>query len=152
MLDGNDREYSVAFAGADDYGGTSHRGCRMDESVASVDSTAVPVRVPRNYCWIPTMDLEVGMVLARPVLSGTGMHASLHLAVGVQVTASTLAQLINKGIECVAVEVNSPPAPEIFAASVDRYEARLREIFGPDPDPHCQALLDALIADGPCSC
>jgi hypothetical protein len=92
------------------------------------------------------------MVLARPVLGGTGMHAALHLAAGSPVTAGTIAQLINKGIECVAVIQDNLPDAAAYAETVDRYEKRLREIFGPDPDPSCRALLAAMIADGPCAC
>lgn len=104
------------------------------------------------HVWIPTMDLEVGMVLAKPVLTGTGMHASLHLAAGTPVTAGTIAQLVNKGIECVAVTQHAPPEPDISIQEARCYEARLQEIFGPDPDPHCRALRDALLADGPSLC
>ena len=116
------------------------------------DAPAAIVRLPRGYCWMPIINVEVGQVLAKPLLSGTGMHASLHLAAGFQLTASTIAQLINKGIECVAVVQETPPDAEAYAAIVRQYESRLQEIFGPDPDPNCRALLDALLEDGPCQC
>lgn len=108
--------------------------------------------VPRDYCWVPTIDLEAGEVIARPVFGRSGQQLSLHLAVGTPVTASTIGQLINKGVECVAV-VRPPPADDAaYAERVRQYEARLGEIFGNEPDERCAPLLAALLADGPCAC
>lgn len=108
-------------------------------------------RPPRGYCWLPTMKLEPGMVIARPVFGGSGINAAIHLPIDTVVTASTIAQLINKGVEAIAV-VQSPQDEEVRAAQVDLYESRLHEIFGPAPDEHCRPLLEALLADGPCQC
>lgn len=106
-------------------------------------------RPPRGYCWMPTLALAPGMVVARPVLGGAGVHAAIHLAPGSEITANTISQLINKGIECVAV-IQAPTEDEAaHAAAVRQYEERLHEIFGPDPDQNCRPLLDALLADGP---
>lgn len=106
----------------------------------------------RAYRWIPTMGLEPGMVLARPVFAGPGKRIILHLAEGSIVTANTIAQLMNKNVECVAVLRDSPLDEAAYEELVRQYEARLREIFGPTPSESCQALLDALIADGPSLC
>lgn len=103
----------------------------------------------RGYRWRATMDLAPGMVIARPVVGTTGSRATMHLAIGSVITADTLAQLVNKGVECVAVLDDQPPNPEIYADSVLRYEARLREIFEPVPDETCRPLFDALIKNGP---
>ena len=89
------------------------------------------------------------MVIARPVLGLSGMRATILLAVGSIITASTIAQLINKAVECVAVRQDSPPDQGSYAKRVRQYESRLHEIFGPDPDENCRPLLEALIADGP---
>jgi len=110
--------------------------------------TPIEVLPPRNYCWIPTMELEPGMVLARPVLAGSGINSVIHLPVGSEITGNTIAQLVNKGVECVAVQ-KAPPEGEEYGVVVAKYEARLHEIFGPDPDESCRPLLDALIAYGP---
>lgn len=108
--------------------------------------------VPRGYCWIPIADVAPGMVIARPVYGGAGHQVTLHLAVGSSITSNTIAQLINKGVECVAVQQDNPPDAATYAALVAQHEARLHAIFGPTPDAHCQPLLAALIADGPCLC
>ena len=109
------------------------------------------VRPPRGYCWMPTMALLPGMVIARPVFGGSGVNSVMQLAVGSEITANTIAQLVNKGVECVAVNQAGPDAAT-HAAAVSQYEARLLEIFGPNPDQHCRPLLDALLTDGPCEC
>ena len=101
------------------------------------------------YHWIPIMDLEPGRVLARPVLVGSGAHPAFYLAPGNAIAASTIAQLINKGVDCVAVLREPPPDLTIYAEQVTQYESRLAEIFGEHPDENCQALLSALLADGP---
>lgn len=107
---------------------------------------------PRGYSWRATMDLEPGMVIARPVVGTSGSRATMHLAIGSVITADTLAQLVNKGVECVAILDDHPPDPEAYAGIVLRYEARLREIFEPEPDQTCRPLFDALIKNGPLEC
>jgi len=107
---------------------------------------------PRGYCWLPTLKLEAGMVIARPVVGATGSRVTMHLAVGGRITANTIAQLANKGVECVAVVDENPPEPEVYADIVRRYEARLHEIFGPEPSESCRDLLETLIEYGPCQC
>lgn len=109
-------------------------------------------RAPRDYCWLPTAKLKPGMVIARPLFASSGMKATIHLAVGSAITAGTIDQIINKGVECVAVRQDSPPDAAAFADRVNRYESRLEEIFGPAPDENCRPLRDALLADGPCPC
>lgn len=98
------------------------------------------------------MELEPGMVIARPVFGGPGNQLTIHLAIGSTITANTIEQLINKGVECIAVLQNAPPDEAAYANIVGQYESRLHEIFGPDPDENCRSLLDALLADGPCQC
>lgn len=98
------------------------------------------------------MDLQPGMVIARPVFGGSGIQMTIHLAIGSSITSSTIAQLINKGVECVAVMEDTPPDAATYTGIVAQYEARLHEIFGPAPDENCRPLLDALLADGPCQC
>lgn len=107
---------------------------------------------PRGYSWLATMDLQPGMVIARPVVGTSGSRATMHLAIGSVITADTLAQLVNKGVECVAILDDHPPDPETYAGVVLRYEARLRQIFEPQPDDTCRPLFDALINNGPLEC
>lgn len=111
---------------------------------------------PCDHRWLPTMELEPGMVIARPIYGGAGSHGSSHaairLSVGSAITGSTIAQLINKGIECVAVVQESPLDEGEYAAHVSQYVARLHEIFGEVPAESCRALLDALITAGPGTC
>ena len=114
-----------------------------------ISNSEVVTRSPRSYCWTPTMNLEPGMVIARPVFGGPGIQVTIHLAVDSVLTASTIEQLVNKGVECVAVVQHSEPDDAAYADSVRLYEARLHEIFGPEPDENCRPLLDALLADGP---
>ena len=89
------------------------------------------------------------MVIARPVFGGPGIQVTIHLAIGSTITASTIAQLVNKGVECVAVLQDTQPDAAISASLVRQYESRLHQVFGPDPDENCRPLLDALLADGP---
>lgn len=106
-------------------------------------------RRPRSYCWIPVASLEPGMVLAKPLSGGVGRVATIFLAAGSRVTASIIAQIINKGVESVAVQRKARQNEDAYAAHVAEYEARLHEIFGDSPDDDCRALLDALLAEGP---
>lgn len=117
-----------------------------------MQNDVTPARTPRGYCWIPTMALEPGMVIARPIFGGFGRQMTIHLAVGSVVTASTVAQLVNKGVECIAVRQDAAPDAARYAEIAERYEARLGEIFGPEPDAACALLRAALLADGPCPC
>jgi hypothetical protein len=112
-------------------------------------ATTASVRSPRGYRWIPTMHLEPGMVIAKPILGRSGMQATIHLAVGSAVTASTIAQLVNKGVECVAILQGGGGDEAAYADILRQYESRLHEIFGPEPDRNCRPLLDALLSDGP---
>ncbi len=95
------------------------------------------------------MKLEPGMVIARPVYGGSSMQATIHLAIGSGITASTIEQLINKGVECVAVEQDSAHDEAAYATLVARYQARLHQIFGAEPDENCRPLLEALLQDLP---
>ena len=92
------------------------------------------------------------MEIARPVLGVSGRRVTIHLAVGSIVTASTISQLVNKGVESVAVLLGARSDDAAYAELVHKYESRLQEIFGPSPDGNCSALLDALIEDGPFLC
>ena len=98
------------------------------------------------------MELAPGMVIARPVYGGSSISPTIHLAAGSAITASTISQLVNKGVECVAVLQESALDQAAYAAAVSQYESRLHEIFGPDPEENCRPLLAALLADGPCPC
>ena len=113
---------------------------------------ALSAAAPGCYCWIPTEDLAPGMVIARPVQGGHGNQVTLRIAVGSSVTSSTIAQLVNKGVECVAVRQDAAPDEAARAAAVARHEQRLAEIVGDQPDDACRRLRDALLACGPSAC
>ena len=113
---------------------------------------ALSAAAPGCHCWIPTEDLAPGMVIARPVQGGHGNQLTLRIAVGSSVTTSTIAQLVNKGVECVAVRQDAPLDEAARAAAVARYGQRLAEIFGDQPNDACRPLLDALRACGPSAC
>jgi len=95
------------------------------------------------------MELEPGMVIARPVYGGSSMQAIIHLATGTTITANTIEQLINKRVECVAVVQDTKQDEKDLEKLVSEYKARLNEIFGPDPDENCRPLLEALLVDLP---
>jgi hypothetical protein len=117
--------------------------------ISDVASNAETAPAAPGHHWLPTSKLELGMTIARPVVSGTGLHATIHIAAGTPITAGTIDQLINKGIECVAVKVEPPIDEASYADSVMRHEARLHEIFGSSPDENCSPLLNALTKAGP---
>ena len=123
-------------------------GPALSESKAEL-AQPPQVPTPRGYSWLATMDLEPGMIIARPVVGTTGSRITMHLAIGSAITADTIAQLMNKGVECVAVMDDADVPPEILADAVVRFETRLREIFEPVPDISCRPLFDALIKYGP---
>jgi len=95
------------------------------------------------------MRLEPGMIVAKPVTGGIGQQITIHLPAGALITASTIAQLVNKGVECVAVERAQTINGEAGARLVSQYESRLDEIFGLDPDENCRSLWEALRKDIP---
>ncbi len=98
------------------------------------------------------MNLVPGMVVARPVFGGPGNRMTLHIAVGGAITADTIAQFVNKGIECVAVYQDAPIESAARADAEKRYEQRLAEIFGTQPNEACQQLKCALQAEGLATC
>ncbi len=98
-----------------------------------------------RYRWLPTLAVVPGMVVARPVVGLTGVRETMYLAMGASVTAETIAQMVVKGVECVAVVDSSSVNPDDDALARGRFRARLDEIFGTSPDADCQALLDALM-------
>ena len=102
--------------------------------------------------WRTTLELQAGMVIAKPVSAASGGYATMSLSAGGTITEETIAQMMVKGIECVAVFNTDPPAVPEYARATEQYAARLRQIFGPEPTPNCQALLDALLQRGPMPC
>jgi hypothetical protein len=105
-----------------------------------------------NYRWLPTKLVEPGMVTARPVVGLSGPLETMFIAIGSPLTANTLSQMVAKGVECVAVL--SPPVANYSDAnqSAIAFLARLQEIFGPEPDAPCSALMNAVIQAQPTLC
>ena len=116
--------------------------------------TAEPVMPEARLrsCWVSTIALKPGMVLARPVSAAAGGYATMSLPAGATLAEETIGQMIVKGIECVAVLNTEPMGEADYAVATQAYEARLGQIFGPQPSDHCQALLDALLRRGPMPC
>lgn len=112
-------------------------------------ASPTPQRSPRGYNWLSVMELEPGMVTARPIFGNSGTQMTLHLATGSPLTASTIAQLVNKGVESVAVLQEPSPDRTSYTSSVIQYELRLHQIFGPQLSKDCRPLFDAMLADGP---
>ena len=102
--------------------------------------------------WRPTLELQAGMVIAKTVTASSGGYATMTLSAGGTIEDATIAQLIVKGVECVAVVNTAPPSEADYALATDHYQTRLQHIFGATPNPHCQALLDALLRRGPVPC
>lgn len=98
----------------------------------------------RSYRWLPTVDVQPGMSVARPLVGSSGLLETMYVAVGSPITTNTIAQLIVKGVECVAVFDTEVPDEAEAAARVQQHELRLAQIFGPQPDTRCQALMAAL--------
>jgi len=98
------------------------------------------------------MDLLPGMVVARPVIGGPRNQLTLRIAVGSKITTDTIYQLVNKGIECVAVHEDAEADASNRSEAVQAYEARLEEIFGSQPDESCSQLMRALRAERQSKC
>lgn len=103
-------------------------------------------------CWRLTLELKPGMVLAKPVTASSGGYATMALSAGVSLTEETIAQLVVKGIECVAVVNTDPVSEGAYALTVQSYVARLHQIFDATPNAHCQDLLAAMLLRGPMPC
>ena len=102
--------------------------------------------------WRTTLELKAGMVIAKPVSAASCGYATMSLGAGGSITEETIAQMMVKGIECVAVVNTDPPGEAAYALATQQYTARLQQIFGPAPTPNCQALLDAMLRRGPLPC
>lgn len=123
----------------------------MDDTQLNDLESADPVQVSK-YRWLPMMEVEPGMVIARPVLGMAGVLETMYVAIGATITASTIAQMMTKGVEYVAV---LDPLPTEFSddgRSIAEFETRLKVIFGKDPNSACRALMDALILARPTLC
>lgn len=103
----------------------------------------------RQALWVTTFDLRPGMVIAQPVRALSGGQETLYIRAGGEISEDTISQFIVKGVECVAVVDDRVPDEARSARAVAAHTARLQQIFGPEPNPACQALLDALLHCGP---
>lgn len=123
----------------------------MESALSDEDPGATYVARLRP-CWRLTVELKPDMVLAKPVTASSGGYATMSLSAGGMLTEETIAQLMVKGIECVAV-VNTDPCSEgDYALAAQSYEARLHQIFDATPNAHCQDLLTAMLLRGPMPC
>lgn len=118
----------------------------------SIEEPTAPSESGEAYRWISVMDIVPGMVLARPVIGGPRNQMTLHIAVGSAITTDMIAQLINKGVECVAVHQAASPDDATKAEAARCHEARLQEIFGKEPNEPCRQLLEALRLAGNLKC
>lgn len=85
------------------------------------------------------------MVIARPVVGLSGVMETMYLAVGSTLTANTIAQMVVKAVECVAVFDALPTEFSADGLVGARFDARLAEIFGPQPNEDCKNLMQALM-------
>ncbi len=114
--------------------------------------TPPPSEQVGNHRWLPVTAVQQGMVTARPVVGLAGVLETMFIAVGSTITANTIEQMVNKGVECVAV---FDPVPASFSEASrvhDQFETRLHEIFGPEPDAACLALMNSLLLAQPTLC
>jgi len=95
------------------------------------------------------MELEPGMVLAKPLVGEAGGRVTMTVAEGSKLTPDTIAQMISKGIDAAAVVDERAPDPEAYAEAARKFHARLAEIFGAERHESCRALYESLMADGP---
>ena len=95
------------------------------------------------------MELEPCMVLAKALVGDAGGRVTMTVARGSELTPDTLAQMISKGIDAVAVVDEREPDPEAYAEAARKFQARLVEIFGAEVHESCRALYESLIVDGP---
>jgi chorismate synthase len=105
-----------------------------------------------RYYWLPMMAVRPGMVTARPVVGLSGNRETMFVAVGSTISESTMAQMMAKDVECVAVVDQISHSVAAAEHSPSKFQDRLREIFGPEPDQACQALVDALVKAAPTLC
>lgn len=119
-----------------------------------MEDDALPLKLEARCrpLWKSVLDLKVGMVLAAEVTGSSGGYVTMQISAGGIITEEMKAQMFIKGIACVAVVNTAPPSESDYAFAAQDYETRLREIFEPQPDPHCQNLLNALLARGPIPC
>ena len=94
----------------------------MERSTSENDSDKPRVARLRP-CWRLTIELKEGMVLAKPVVASSGGYATMSLGAGGVLTEETIAQLMVKGIECVAVTNTDPPSEVEYTK--DRKRTRL---------------------------
>jgi hypothetical protein len=127
-------------------------------TILAIDSTLLDVlKHPDqaqvcSYRWLPTITVEPGMTIARPISGMSGVRETMYVAIGSTITANTIAQMIAKGVECVAVFDPLPPDSSDYEHSAASFKARLQTIFGPAPNAGCQALMDALMLAQPTLC
>ena len=122
-------------------------------SVEFPKDPAVPGQTARcRPSWKAVMDLKPGMVIAKTVSGSWGGYATMTLREGGVITEETIAQMVVKNIECVAVVNTDPPSEGDYAKEMRGYEERLRQIFEPAPNAHCEGLLNAMLQRGPMPC
>ncbi|MCF8168155.1 MAG: hypothetical protein K9K38_16565 [Rhodoferax sp.] len=105
-----------------------------------------------RYRWLPTIEVVPGMVIARPVVGLSGVRETMYIAIGSTITTNMAAQLVVKGVECVAVFDTSNRDAGADDYAIAAFETRLQSIFGPSPDIHCTALMNALRLAGHTIC
>ncbi len=92
------------------------------------------------------------MVVARPVVGRSGVLETMYVAAGFTINASTIEQMVIKGVECIAVLDTTVHQTADRNAAIAQFETRLAEIFGSHPNPACQTLMDALRIARPVLC
>lgn len=114
----------------------------MPDRAATAPGEAPP---PHRERHLPCVDLEPGMILARPVKVCQRGVLSYSLGAGTVLTDNSIGQLLAHGAECACiVEADGRPESQ-RRAETERHMERLAAIFShAEPTPATQALLAAL--------
>lgn len=107
---------------------------------------------PQRHQWLPIMSVVPGMVVARPVVGLSGVRETMYIAIGSPISTQTIAQLIVKGVECLAVIAPDDVETHVVADLVNSRISRLQEIFGNEPNESCRKLMTALASAGTSLC
>ena len=103
--------------------------------------------------WLPLEEVVPGMVLAHAVVSTHNRVMDFMVSEGTELSEGILAQLIARGIECVAVHDHHPLSPAEYYTLQTAYVRRLQMIFGAEQaalmPADVRSLFEAVLAAGP---
>ena len=125
--------------------------CKRD-SMNTGQQQQSPLPAPSTR-WLPLEEVVPGMVLAHAVVSTHNRVMDFMVSEGTALSEGILAQLIARGIECVAINDPNPLSPADCHALQAAYVQRLQMIFGAEQAAQMPAdtrdLFEAVLAAGP---